>query len=119
LWVGTLGGGLFVRQNDHWKKFSVSDVLPNNFVRCFFEDRRGAMWIGTEGGLVRFYNGHWETITNANGLPSPFIWSLWEDHEGSLWIGMFGGGIARLKDPKLLTLTKKQGLADDHIWSVY
>ncbi len=38
-------------------RISASDGLSNNWVRCFYQDEAGFIWIGTNDGLNR-YDGH-------------------------------------------------------------
>ncbi|MFN7138804.1 MAG: two-component regulator propeller domain-containing protein [Limisphaerales bacterium] len=61
-----------------------------------YEDRSGAVWIGTfGGGLSRWANGQISTFTTETGLPSNHILSILEDDEGTLWIGTDLDGLVR------------------------
>ncbi len=53
-----------------------------------FEDRSGALWVGTvSAGLFHFGSN---AVTKIN-VSNPAILSLAEDHEGNLWVGTRGG----------------------------
>ena len=43
------------------------ESLPHSFVYCIFEDRAGAVWVGTRGGLTRIIDGAVTTFTRRNG----------------------------------------------------
>jgi diguanylate cyclase (GGDEF)-like protein len=54
-------------------------------------DRRGWLWIGTDGGLLAFNGSTWRHLTQESGL------SFGPD--GSLWIGT-SGGLGRIRHPE-------------------
>lgn len=63
-------------------------------VRSIHEDKRGNLWVGTEGGgllLVDGTTGKFTRFTEANGLPSNTILRLLEDDKGFLWLTTFNG----------------------------
>jgi hypothetical protein len=61
-----------------------------------YEDRDGALWLVTAGGLARLNDGPVTTWTTTQGLPSRFVWAVHQDRSGTLWVGTSGGGVARL-----------------------
>jgi signal transduction histidine kinase/DNA-binding response OmpR family regulator len=104
-WIGTNGGGLNVL--DHKTQViakympDVANTLNTNtvqhaYIRSFFEDRQGNMWIGTVGGLDIF-NRKTQKFTHYNSensnLTNNFISSIYGDINGSIWIGTDGGGL--------------------------
>ena len=40
----------------------------SDFIRAFCEDRDGALWIGTDGGLSRFQHGTFQNFKIEDGL---------------------------------------------------
>jgi streptogramin lyase len=87
------------------KKFSTLSTkqgLPNNFIRSFFEDSHGAMWIGTRDGLARYYQGKIRVYSNRDGLAHTFIRSIIEDKNGNLWVGTVNGGVHRFVNGKFV-----------------
>ncbi|WP_236059777.1 hybrid sensor histidine kinase/response regulator transcription factor [Chitinophaga rhizophila] len=70
-------------------------VIPVGYtVRAIHEDKRGNLWVGTEGGgllLVNGATGTFTRFTEANGLPSNTILRLLEDDKGYLWMSTFNG----------------------------
>ena len=71
------------------------ESLSNSFVRCFFKDSEGYMWLGTNDGLIR-YDG-----TNAvryehdpddkHSIPHSNINVIREDANQTIWIGTSRG----------------------------
>ncbi len=83
-----------------FKRYSVSDGLSDNYVRCVFIDSKGFLWVGTEEGLNRF-DGE-EFITYKKNKATRFnicgniITDIIEEPSGNLWIASRDGGICRL-----------------------
>ena len=51
--IGTDKGLHESRGEKLFKKYTTADGLPSNDIKIIHEDRQGAIWIGTYGGLVR------------------------------------------------------------------
>ena len=71
--------------------------LSNNSVRCFFQDRTGYLWIGTEDGLCK-YDGYSFTVyksipDDTTSLSDNMINQIYEDKSGRLWIATSSGGL--------------------------
>lgn len=109
LCVGTYLDGVYVVDLTNGKKTHlVKGTGPENLnfsdVFCIREDRKGLIWIGTNGGGINLYdpsNGNIRKLLNSPGNPAdpghlshPVIRALEEDHSGNMWIGSFGGGIS-------------------------
>ncbi|HNQ89805.1 MAG TPA: two-component regulator propeller domain-containing protein [Verrucomicrobiota bacterium] len=66
----------------------------NAEVTALYEDRRGRLWVGTQGaGLLLYSGGGFDQVPLANRE----ILCLAEDGEGSLWVGTRGGGLVRVR----------------------
>lgn len=52
LWIGTLGGGVFVRENGTFRNLTTAEGLISNEVHSLVEDGRGIMWIATNRGIT-------------------------------------------------------------------
>ncbi len=105
IWLGTYNKGVnFLDYNRkpfyHFKVNYKSDGLVSNNVRCFFQDREGAIWVGTKegGGLSRFYpeKNNFENYVSrkgVNSLSSDYVFAINQLDEHTLMIGTFGQGI--------------------------
>lgn len=100
LWVGTWEEGYYHRpEAGAWSNHrSAPGGLLSDFVRCFVEDDRGEMWIGTFLGLNRLdpESGRMTAYVadgSAEGLTHSSIWCLMKDHQGTIWAGTYFGGV--------------------------
>ncbi len=84
-------------------------------VGSFLRDRRGDLWIGTGGDLVRLQGG---TVIARHALVDSrerVINAIFEDREGRLWIGFHGFGLARFERGKVRFYTRADGLVSDNV----
>jgi two-component sensor histidine kinase len=96
--VGFYGGGLLSLKNGAVEAYDSSHGLAQGTVQAIYEDRTGAVWVGTSDGLSRFQNRAWTTWTARQGLPGG-VQGILEDHRESLWLLTDKGLLrARLKD---------------------
>ena len=73
---------------------------------AILEDRKGALWVGTEYGLVRLDPDRKELgryrndPSDRDSLPADWVLALFEDDEDGIWVGTANGGAARFSaDP--------------------
>ena len=96
---------------------------PLSCVSSLLLDRRGALWVGAGGELVRYRHGVFERRRLIDTkLDELAINVVFEDREDRLWLGLEGYGLARLDrdDPRgtagaLTFYTHRDGLAGDRI----
>lgn len=96
LWIATSSSGVFrySMHDDHWKHYlhesSDSTTITNNSIITLFEDRKGTMWFGTNGGGLCSFNADTETFVDFDPtstlLPNRVIYSIEEDKMGNFWI---------------------------------
>lgn len=71
---------------------------PDVETRCFLQDKKGVMWIGTSDGLYR-YDGTFRRYAHEPGNPFSLsknsVEALYEDKESVLWLSLTHGGLAR------------------------
>jgi signal transduction histidine kinase/ligand-binding sensor domain-containing protein len=73
--------------------------------------RQGGVWLGfRDGGVAYFNDGSIRTsYAAADGLAEGMVRSFYPDSSGSLWAAT-DGGLSRIKDGRVLTLTSRNGL---------
>ncbi len=98
-----------------WK--SAADGLPASRILHLFEDRQGALWIGTEGSVARYANGRFEVLDARSGAAG--IEAFYEDREGNLWLGTDAAGLLELREQRFTTFTTADGLPGDVIRTVF
>ncbi len=87
LWLGFVGGGVSRLENGRvQRRYTSADGLGAGDVNSMHDDRQGALWVATEGGLSRVVGGRVDTLDVRNGLPCDAVkWSI-EDDMGALWL---------------------------------
>jgi diguanylate cyclase (GGDEF)-like protein len=103
LWIASYGAGMAVLENGRWTVLDTTSGLPSNvevFTRSQADDGSPALWIGTEGGLLRFEHGRFTLYDERSGMPIRIIWKVLESTAPgglkTLWLGTWGGGVERL-----------------------
>ncbi len=122
LWIANRDLGLLrlLRHNEFqqipWAAFGRKDpavVLAPDLLH-------GGLWLGfSQGGVAWFRGGHVESsYSAAEGLGEGRVNQLRFDGEGALWIAT-EGGLGRLKNGRIATLTSKSGLPCDAVqWTM-
>ena len=86
---------------------------------CFFEDREGNFWIGTEGkGLYRLREQSIHVYGKPQGIVDSNIYPVFEDLRGAVWLGAGQSGLFRIVDGKLTHFTTADGLPGTRVTSL-
>jgi len=87
-----------------------------------FDREQGGIWLSfwLDGGVLYFKDGQVRaSYTAANGLGKGHVPGLRLDRDGALWAATEEGGVTRIKDGRVTTLTTRNGLPCDTIhWSI-
>ena len=122
LWIANRDLGLFrlsqrnELQRIPWAAFGRKDPA----VVLAPDPLHGGLWLGfSQGGIVWFRDGHvHSSYSAADGLGEGRVNQLRFDGEGALWIAT-EGGLGRLKNGRIATLTSKNGLPCDAVqWTM-
>ena len=85
--------------------------------KVLLSDREpGGVWLSfwTDGGVLYFKDRQLRaSYTAANGLGKGHVPGLRLDRDGALWAATEEGGLSRIKDGRIATLTTKNGLPCD------
>ena len=83
---------------------------------------RGGVWLGFwNDGAVSYVKDHQlrASYTTADGLGQPPVQHLQLDRDGALWAATQNGGLSRIKDGHVATLTSRNGLpCDGTNWTI-
>ena len=91
LFSGIISAQINIRSIEN---FNAENGLNQNSVHAIFQDSRGLLWLGTEGGINK-YDGYdimpYHSVNSKNILSSRgTIFSMLEDSNGDLWYGSTG-----------------------------
>jgi len=109
IWIASARDGLaFVDRHRNALTF-VSLATGGNIepgAWAILEDHKGALWVGTEYGLIRFDLDRKQLVRYRNdpsdrdSLPADWVMALYEDNEDGIWVGTANAGVARFSaDP--------------------
>jgi ligand-binding sensor domain-containing protein/two-component sensor histidine kinase len=108
IWVGTYGQGLFIiNQNDSTIVHVLADKknpfsLGYNDVLSIKQDKKGGIWMGTDGGGVSYYDRRLNNfiLYSTSNLPEEVfieqIRSITTDKLGGIWAGTSNNGLTYL-----------------------
>ena len=87
LWIGTEGGGVVSYAGGQFRAWPGNGGAHNDFVRVLSEDPDGALWAGTDNGLLRLSGGRFLRVDGAGSIPALAVHSICRDRAGDLWVG--------------------------------
>lgn len=74
---------------------SIKDGLPNSSVSGLIQDRRGFIWLSTQGGLSRYDGSGFKSYENEpfneNSISGDLIQTMYLDGADTLWLGTYSG----------------------------
>lgn len=88
IWIGTRDKGFYVNTGTG---YTNNIIAGYERVRAIEEGTSGAIYIGTENGLVKWQNNVYSYIKKTDGLPDDLITSLKFDSKQRLWVGTEAG----------------------------
>jgi signal transduction histidine kinase/ligand-binding sensor domain-containing protein len=87
-----------------------------------FDPEQGGVWLSfwIDGGVLYFKDGRVRaSYSTADGLGKGHVPALRLDRNGALWAATEEGGVSRIKDGRVTTLTTRNGLPCDTIhWTM-
>jgi signal transduction histidine kinase/ligand-binding sensor domain-containing protein len=145
LWIGTSRGGVnyYNPKATLFKSYSRKEQVPIlkdlnypspsfNIAGCFFEDSKGIIWVGTDGGGLNAFDRTTETFkfythdpNDPSTISSNVIRSITEDSKGNIYVATWDAGI-NLFNRKTKTFSKidfkykvRPGYHIANHWSLY
>jgi signal transduction histidine kinase/ligand-binding sensor domain-containing protein len=121
LWLSGNKGLTHMRNGKVVEHFPWS-VMGRSQQAKILAPHEGGVWLAfwTDGGVLYFNDGVVRaSFTSANGLGKGHVAGMQLDHDGALWAATQEGGLSRIKDGHVATLTTNNGLPCDTIhWSI-
>jgi len=114
LWAGTTGNGVLRVRDGRFMHEPRPPVLATGLAVEILEDREGTVWFGMQGqGVVDLAPTKFASITAADGVADDMVLSVSGD-ASDVWIGTWKG-LTRLRDGKMETFRKKEGLTAEAV----
>lgn len=129
MWIGTFGKGLSLvmpRKDGYEVKTFFADSVGLNEVRCMVIDKRGVLWCGTSGGLIRIPTDEFvKDASRYNAYVRDYeIRDVIVDRQGRLWLSASGDGLVQVEpgdgeaEPKFHVFNTSNGLVNNLVQSV-
>lgn len=129
MWIGTFGKGLSLalpRSGGYTVKTFFADSVGLNEVRCMVVDKKGVLWCGTSGGLIRIPTD--EFVHDAKAFQVYVrdyeIRDVLIDRQERLWLSVSGEGLVQVElrdgnmEPKFHVFNTSNGLVNNLVQSV-
>jgi signal transduction histidine kinase/ligand-binding sensor domain-containing protein/DNA-binding response OmpR family regulator len=121
IWIGTFAG-VSQLHNGTFTNYGTREGLSSNRIWAIHQDYQGNLWFGTDAGLSRFRDGkfiNYDLQTASHDGPGMgSVGVIYEDVDHILWVGTYGGGLKRFQNGRFASITMRQGLFDDSIFSI-
>lgn len=117
LWIGQAQGLLHLREESVVERIPWDKLGHKDFAWTLLSDpSEGGVWLGfREGGVAYFKDGQVRaSYATGNGLGEGVVNDLLLDGDGTLWAAT-EGGLSRLKNGHVATLTSRNGLPCDTV----
>ncbi len=109
-----------IAQQYNFKNYTPKNGLASSIVNNVFQDSKGYIWFGTQGGGISRFNGkEFKNFTKNDGLVSNDVTCITEDKSGNIWIGTSAEGVSKYDRVKFYNYTITEGLADNSVFSIY
>jgi signal transduction histidine kinase/ligand-binding sensor domain-containing protein len=122
IWINDQNLGLFhLRDGKLVEQIAWAKLGRQDYATALISGRsQGGLWLGfVQGGVAYFKDGKVRTwYEAAGGLGVGRVNDFRLDRDGTLWVAT-GGGLSRLKDGRIATLTSRSGLPCDAVqWMI-
>ncbi len=108
-----------IAQHYSFKSYSLESGLPQSEVVDILQDRRGAIWVATNGGGACRFNGlKFQVFDQSQGLINNNIKRLFEDSQGHLWF-ITERGACRYDGQKMKHFTEKEGFSNGFYFQIF
>jgi hypothetical protein len=98
-------------QQPVFRNYGSKDGLSSNEVYCAFQDSKGFIWFGTDGGLSRFDGYSFRRFTSVQGLADNTIFGIQEDRHGRLWFRSLSGKISYFRNDSIYSIAVNDSVA--------
>ena len=113
LWIGTYSG-LIRYAHGRFIPYGKGSGLRHSYIQFLFEDARGRLWVGTDGGgLQRLEGDRFVTDAWTDLMGTVRLRDLIQDRRGDFWVATAGSGLYCWDGVSLSHWTRDDGLGTD------
>ncbi len=117
-WVAGLDFGLARMNGERYEAYQNSSLPLSNGVTALRCSQDGAVWAGTDAGVVRISQAGSRVISTKDGLPDNDVLSLYQGADGTMWIGTTGG-VSRWYKGEVSAYRTRDGLSHSSVLSLF
>ncbi|MCS7025043.1 MAG: ATP-binding protein [Bryobacteraceae bacterium] len=111
--------GLHRYQDGHIQKIDLDGLHNVEPGRGILEDRSGAIWVATLGGITRIRDGRIEERKLGTYMPpDDLMLTLYESSDGAIWGGTRWGFLVRLEESPFQIVNRRDGLKQSAVSAV-
>lgn len=120
LWMSGVNGvqevtypGPFTKKMSLIRQHNKKTGVGSNFVYQVFPDRKGRIWMATDGsGICMYTDGLYKHWDSSSGINAPVIYSVAQDAAGNIWASGQAAGLYMFDGNRWRQMTREQGLQD-------
>jgi signal transduction histidine kinase/ligand-binding sensor domain-containing protein len=86
LWVGTGSEGVVRVHGNVVAHYARAEGLSGDYVRTFFEDREGIIWVASSNGVDKFHDPRVTTFSAVEGLSKDWAVGVLASRDGTIWV---------------------------------
>lgn len=101
--------------------YSIKDGLPSNWITTIFQDRRGYLWLGGDGGLSVYDGLGFKNYNTDDGLPVGHVWCIQESQTtpGMMLVGTHGGGLSKFREGEVRSILLGNTTGSNTVSQIY
>lgn len=109
-----------ISQQFNIDRYNVIDGLGQSTIFTVCEDKRGLIWLGTDGGGISIFDGkNFKNLTQKDGLKNDFITRIIESSDGNIWFTNYNEGISQFDGINIKNYNEENGLALNNVIDIY
>jgi len=89
-------------QHFNFRNFNLEDGLPQNSVYNIFQDDKGYIWLGTQGGVAIFDGIEFTDYNQKDGIAGNHVTKICQDKNKNIWLGHRYEGFTCINNEKTI-----------------
>ena len=92
------------------KNLKIKDGLPSNEVYCAFQDSKGFIWFGSDGGISKYDGYTFKNYTTEDGLADNVVFGIIEDKHGRIWFRSLSGKLCYIENDSIYRIGANEAI---------